>query len=131
VLAFESAQPGGDLIAAGESARLFQPPGPTSINRSRLSRIKSPVAGPAQDGVSTGPAIAILSRVKQEQAVRSTDLEWVGLAREERSGGGKTQQLFVAGPVTSFLLLGRPLREFPSIRSSFFDHRSLACWEAF
>ena len=104
VLALKVRSRGGDLIALGEVARLVPATGPTSINRSRLSRSITVQALP-KDGVSTGQAIAILEQVKQEQGSPVTDLEWVGLAREERQAGGKTQQLFVLGLVTTFLVL--------------------------
>ena len=104
VLALQVRSSGGALIPLREVVRIEQSTGPTTINRSRLSRSITIQAVP-RFGLSTGQAIARLEAIQQEQGTPFTDLEWVGLAREEQQAGGKTLQLFVFGVVVVYLVL--------------------------
>ncbi|MCT0229272.1 efflux RND transporter permease subunit [Synechococcus sp. CS-1324] len=104
VLALQVRSRAGDLIPLSAVVAIEQDTGPTTINHSRLSRSITIQAIP-RSGLSTGQAIARLEAIQQEQANPLTDLEWVGLAREERQAGGKTWQLFAFGMVVVYLVL--------------------------
>ncbi|MCX5932841.1 MAG: efflux RND transporter permease subunit, partial [Cyanobacteria bacterium] len=104
VLAFPIRSSSGLLIPLREIAQLEQASGPTAINRSRLRRAITVQAMP-RTGMSTGQAIALLEKVHQQRANPVTDLEWVGLAREERQSGGQTWLVFGFGVAVMFLVL--------------------------
>jgi hydrophobic/amphiphilic exporter-1 (mainly G- bacteria), HAE1 family len=55
--------------------------------------------------VSTGQAISILEQVHNSQTSSITNLEWVGLAREERQAGGRAWLLFGFGVAVMYLVL--------------------------
>ena len=83
--------------------RVEQDTGPTTINHSRLARAIAIRALP-KAGVSTGQAMAELERLGKSQG-NSTDLEWAGLAREERKAGGGNLRVFALGVVVMVLVL--------------------------
>jgi multidrug efflux pump subunit AcrB len=104
VLALRIRSTKGTLIPLGELVQLEQASGPSSINRSRLSRAITIQAIP-KASVSTGQAIAILEEVHSRQVNPITTLEWVGLAREERQAGGRAWLLFGFGVAVMYLVL--------------------------
>ncbi|MEA5475912.1 efflux RND transporter permease subunit [Synechococcus sp. CCY9201] len=93
----------GRLIPLAQLVRVEQDTGPTTINHSRLARAISIRALP-KAGVSTGQAMAELERLGKSQG-NSTDLEWAGLAREERKAGGGNLRVFALGVVVMVLVL--------------------------
>jgi len=104
VLALKVHSNKGTLIPLRELVQLEQASGPNTINRSRLSRAITVQAIPKAD-VSTGQAIALLEGVHSRQVNAVTDLEWVGLAREERQAGGRAWLLFGFGVAVMYLVL--------------------------
>jgi hydrophobe/amphiphile efflux-1 (HAE1) family protein len=104
VLALPIRGSSGTLVPLRELARLEQASGPTTINRSRLRRAITVQAVP-RAGVSTGQAISLLEQVHRERANPVTDLEWVGLAREERQSGGRAWLVFGFGVAVMGLVL--------------------------
>ncbi|MFY8149145.1 MAG: efflux RND transporter permease subunit [Prochlorococcaceae cyanobacterium] len=93
----------GQLIPLGQLVQVEQDTGPATISRSRLARSISIRALPAA-GVSTGQAMAALESLEQAQA-SSTDLEWAGLAREERKAGNSNLRVFALAVVVMVLVL--------------------------
>ncbi|MFM7362033.1 MAG: efflux RND transporter permease subunit, partial [Cyanobium sp.] len=93
VLALRVRNRDGRLIPIGEMVRIEQGSGPTSINHTRLVRSISIRALPAP-GVSTGQAMALLQELHRQRGSDSVDLEWAGLAREEKRAAGGTVRVF-------------------------------------
>jgi len=105
----------GDLIW-WDVARLVPAHGPHLNHRSRLSRLPITVQRRCpRTAVSTGQASPPLSSQKQEQgSPASPDLRMGGLARRGASGGRQDPAAICgwASVTTTFLVPGRPLREF-------------------
>jgi multidrug efflux pump subunit AcrB len=105
VLALQVRNRSGQLIPIGQVVQVVPSTGPSAINHTRLVRSISIRALPAP-GVSTGQAMAALEQIQRQQASTSTELEWAGLAREERQAGGGSIRAFVLAVVVMGLLLG-------------------------
>jgi hydrophobe/amphiphile efflux-1 (HAE1) family protein len=104
VLALKIRSAAGALIPLREIVQMEQASGPVAINHSRLRRAITVQAVP-RAGVSTGQAIAMLEQVHQARPNLTTDLEWVGLAREERQSGGRAWLVFAFGVAVMALVL--------------------------
>ena len=95
----------GRLIPLGQLVQVDESTGPSTINHTRLVRSISILAQPAA-GVSTGQAMAKLEEVQRQQDSRSVELEWAGLAREERQAGGGSIRAFLLAVLVMGLVLG-------------------------
>ena len=104
VLALQVRSRSGQLIPLGQVLTLEQGTGPSTINHTRLVRSISIRALPAR-GVSSGQAMALLEQLQQQQGSSSTDLEWAGLAREERLAGGGSLRVFLLAVLVMGLVL--------------------------
>ena len=105
VLALQVRNRNGQLIPIGQVVQVVPSTGPSVINHSRLVRSISIQALPAQ-GVSTGQAMATLEQIQRQQNSSLIDLEWAGLAREERQARGGSIRAFALAVVVMALLLG-------------------------
>jgi multidrug efflux pump subunit AcrB len=105
VLALQVRNRNGELIPIGQVVQVVPTTGPSVINHSRLVRAISIQALPAP-GVSTGEAMATLEQIQRQQDSSSIDLEWAGLAREERQARGGSIRAFALAVVVMALLLG-------------------------
>jgi hydrophobe/amphiphile efflux-1 (HAE1) family protein len=94
----------GRLIPLAQMVRIEQDSGPTSINRTRLARSINVRALP-KAGVSSGQAMATLERVQRQRGSMTTELEWVGLAREEARAGGSNGITFALAVLVTLLVL--------------------------
>ena len=94
----------GELIPLEQLVQVRRSQGPTTINRSRLARAISIRALP-RSGVSSGEAMAALQQVHDDLGSASTELEWVGLAREEALSGGSSAATFALAVLVILLVL--------------------------
>ncbi|MFO7630532.1 MAG: efflux RND transporter permease subunit, partial [Prochlorococcaceae cyanobacterium] len=94
----------GRLIPLAEVVAIEEGVGPTTINHTRLVRSISIRALP-KAGVSTGQAMALLEQIQAEEDGGVTDLEWAGLAREERLAGGGSSRSFALALLVMALVL--------------------------
>ena len=94
----------GDLIPLEQLVQVRRSQGPTTINRTRLARAISIRALP-RPGVSSGEAMAALQQVHDDLGSVSTELEWVGLAREEALSGGASAVTFALAVLVILLVL--------------------------
>jgi multidrug efflux pump subunit AcrB len=104
-LALQVRNKSGQLIPLAQLVQVVPATGPSAINHTRLVRSIAIQALPAE-GVSTGQAMARLEQLHQAQGVSGLDLEWAGLAREERQAGGGSLRAFVLAVVVMGLVLG-------------------------
>jgi hydrophobe/amphiphile efflux-1 (HAE1) family protein len=105
LLALQVRNKSGQLIPLAQLVQVVPATGPSAINHTRLVRSIAIQALPAE-GVSTGQAMARLEQLHQAQGVSGLDLEWAGLAREERQAGGGSLRAFVLAVVVMGLVLG-------------------------
>ena len=105
VLALQVRNRSGQLIPIGQVVQVVPSTGPSVINHSRLVRSITIQALPAP-GVSTGEAMATLEQIQREQGSSTVDLEWAGLAREERQAGGGSIRAFALAVLVMALVLG-------------------------
>ena len=104
VLSLQVRSRSGQLIPVGQVVRVLPATGPSTINHSRLVRAITIRALPAP-GVSTGQAMAELEQIQQRLGSSDTDLEWAGLAREERLAGGGSVRVFLLAVLVMGLVL--------------------------
>ena len=105
LLALQVRNNSGRLIPLGQLVQVVPATGPSAINHTRLVRSIAIQALPAK-GVSSGEAMAELEALHQQQGVSGLDLEWAGLAREERQAGGSSLRAFLLAVVVMALVLG-------------------------
>uniref|UniRef100_UPI0037D9B1DB efflux RND transporter permease subunit n=1 Tax=Vulcanococcus sp. TaxID=2856995 RepID=UPI0037D9B1DB len=105
VLALQVRNRNGQLIPIGQVVQVVPSTGPSVINHSRLVRSITIQALPAP-GVSTGQAMAALEQIQRQQGSSTVELEWAGLAREERQAGGGSIRAFALAVLVMGLLLG-------------------------
>jgi multidrug efflux pump subunit AcrB len=105
VLALQVRNRNGQLIPIGQVVEVVPSTGPSVINHSRLVRSITIQALPAS-GVSTGQAMAALEQIQGQQGSSNVELEWAGLAREERQAGGGSIRAFALAVLVMGLLLG-------------------------
>jgi multidrug efflux pump subunit AcrB len=105
VLALQVRNRNGQLIPIGQVVQVVPSTGPSVINHSRLVRSITIQALPAP-GVSTGQAMATLEQIQRQQGSSNVELEWAGLAREERQAGGGSIRAFALAVLVMGLLLG-------------------------
>ena len=94
----------GQLFPLGQLVKVLPATGPSTIAHSRLVRSITIRALPAK-GVSSGQAMAELERIQQRLGGGDTDLEWAGLAREERLAGSGSLRVFLLAVVVMALVL--------------------------
>lgn len=104
VLALRVRARDGQLIPLAQLVRIESGSGPMTIQHSRLLRSISVQALP-RSGVSTGQAMALLEQLLQSRGNDGLELEWVGLAREERRSSGGNLRAFVLGTLVMGLVL--------------------------
>jgi HAE1 family hydrophobic/amphiphilic exporter-1 len=104
VLALRVRARDGQLIPLAQLVRIESGSGPMTIQHSRLLRSISVQALP-RPGVSTGQAMALLEQLLQSRGNDGLELEWVGLAREERRSSGGNLRAFVLGTLVMGLVL--------------------------
>jgi HAE1 family hydrophobic/amphiphilic exporter-1 len=105
VLALQVRNRSGQLIPIGQLVQVVPSTGPSVINHSRLVRSITVQALPAP-GVSTGQAMATLEQIQRQQGNSNVELEWAGLAREERQASGGSLRAFALAVLVMGLLLG-------------------------
>jgi hydrophobe/amphiphile efflux-1 (HAE1) family protein len=94
----------GKLISVGQLVQVIPSSGASTINHNRLVRSITIRALPAA-GVSSGEAMAELERLQQQLGGSNTDLEWSGLAREEKQSGGNSVRVFALAVLVMGLVL--------------------------
>ena len=105
LLALQVRSRSGQLIPVGQLVQVEQASGASTITHSRLVRSIAIRAQPA-DGVSSGQAMEALEQIQARIGGTNTDLEWAGLAREERQAGGGSLRVFLLAVLVMGLVLG-------------------------
>ena len=82
--------------------------GPSQITRYNLFT-SAMITGEQAPGVSSGEALEAVEEIAAEVLPRGYDIEWSGVAREEKESGGQSLVIFAICLVFVYLLLAAQL----------------------
>ncbi|MFV0396688.1 MAG: efflux RND transporter permease subunit [Bacteroidales bacterium] len=94
----------GNMVSYSNFMTLERVFGPSQITRYNLYT-SALITGDAALGVSSGQAIQAVEEIAQEILPRGYDIEWSGVAKEEKESGGQTYAIFAICLVFVYLLL--------------------------
>ena len=94
----------GNMVPYSNFMTMERVYGPSQITRYNLFT-SALITGETAPGVSSGEALAAVERIAAEALPRGYDIEWSGVAREEKESGGQALVIFAICLIFVYLLL--------------------------